>query len=120
MHAASQHGRVSCCRLCRFKFLCVPAFAPSSAFQFEALRDRQEETEILVSRVGVRMVLPLWQDRRQGDASDAPPENEEGPAFIYGRSGFKVRLEWAGVGEGERPGERQWRRLTMMGRASGF
>lgn len=78
----------------------------SAYFQFEAVKDRGDEVEVLVSRSGVRIVFPLWKDPKdEGKKGEEPdPTMELGLMFVYGRAGIRVRLEWTEV-DGKRPGE---------------
>lgn len=98
-------------------------YAGSAAFQFEAVRDRHEEVDVLVSRAGVRMVFPMWKERREIDGGRGEGETEAaaadaGPVFVYGRAGIRMRLEWTDVAEGKRPGDGQGKGEGGGGRSS--
>lgn len=84
-----------------------PALFYSAVFQFAAVKDRQEEVEVMVSRSGVRMLFPLWKAPESEGGEEGGGEREslvDGPAFVYGRVGIKLRLEWTQIDE-KRPGK---------------
>lgn len=96
----------------------VAAAASAMSFHLGYLRDRQEDIELLVSRAGVRLAFPLWPDptaaaATASTAAQAGAEaiggegggvdvDGEGPMFVYGRVGVRLRMEWTQV-DGNRP-----------------
>eukprot|EP00903_Cladosiphon_okamuranus_P008733 g8365.t1 len=90
----------------------------AAKFHLEFLGDRLGEVEILVSRAGVRMAFPLWADPAAtrageggegdgaetggGGAARARQADDEGPTFVYGRAGIRLRMDWAQA-DGNRP-----------------
>lgn len=93
--------------------------ASVALFHLDFVRDREEEVEILVTRAGVRMAFPLWADpaaaeaaaggEAEGGGAAAAAGGEareadggEGPVFVYGRAGIRLRMEWTQV-DGNRP-----------------
>ncbi|CAB1120797.1 unnamed protein product [Ectocarpus sp. CCAP 1310/34] len=92
--------------------------ASAMSFHLDYLRDRQEDVELLVSRAGVRLAFPLWPDPTtaaatastaaqagaeavEGEGGGVDVEGE-GPMFVYGRAGVRLRMEWTQV-DGKRP-----------------
>ncbi|CAM9767500.1 unnamed protein product [Ectocarpus sp. 6 AP-2014] len=92
--------------------------ASAVSFHLGYLRDRQEDVELLVSRAGARLAFPLWPDPTaaaatastaaqagaeaiEGEGGGVDAEGE-GPMFVYGRAGVRVRMEWTQV-DGNRP-----------------
>ncbi|CAM9272696.1 unnamed protein product [Discosporangium mesarthrocarpum] len=63
-----------------------------AAFNFEVVKGREDEVDVIVTRTGVRMEFPLWEDCC-----------DEDPVFLYGRGGLRLRVDWSEVGGGEKP-----------------